>query len=186
MKTDKELYKTILNKYLDDDFIKNLALNSARVEAQGYMNWSRIEETVEFALKCGFKKIGVAFCVGLREEAKVLVDILEKNGFKVCSVMCKNGSIPKETLGLKKREKVNPDRYEAMCNPIGQAMLLNRERTELNIIFGLCVGHDTLFIMHSQAPVTCLVVKDRVLAHNPIGAIYTCKHYYKRIYNIKK
>lgn len=81
---------------------------------------------------------------------------------------------------MKEHEKVRPGRYEVICNPIAQAMLLNKEKTDLNIIFGLCVGHDTLFIMHSEAPVTCLAVKDRVLAHNPMGAIYTSYHYYRR------
>jgi len=38
---------------------------------------------------------------------------------------------------------------------------------------GLCVGHDMLFTRHSRAPVTTLVVKDRVLAHNPAGALYS-------------
>jgi len=92
----------------------------------------------------------------------------------------KSGSIPKERLGLKDSEKVKPGRYEVICNPIAQAMLLNKENTDLNIILGLCVGHDTLFIMYSKAPVTCLAVKDRVLAHNPLGAIYTSYHYYKK------
>ena len=157
-----------------------MALNAARVEAKGYLKWTRVEETIEFARRCGFKKLGVAFCVGVRKEAKILVDILEKNGFEVCSVICKTGSIPKEELDLKKDEKIIPDRYEVICNPIAQAMLLNEENTDLNILFGLCVGHDTLFIMHSKAPVTCLAVKDRVLAHNPMGAIYTSHHYYRK------
>jgi uncharacterized metal-binding protein len=56
-----------------------------------------------------------------------------------------------------------------MCNPIAQAMIMNREKTELNIIVGLCVGHDSTFI-RSEAPVTVLVAKDRVLCHNPAGA----------------
>lgn len=30
---------------------------------------------------------------------------------------------------------------------------------------------------HSQAPVTTLVVKDRVLAHNPAGALYSAYYW---------
>ena len=176
----RKIYEFTKEKYLKDEKIKNLALNAARVEAKGYLKWTRVEETIEFARRCGFKKLGVAFCVGVRKEAKILVDILEKNGFEVCSVICKTGSIPKEELDLKKDEKIIPDRYEVICNPIAQAMLLNEENTDLNILFGLCVGHDTLFIMHSKAPVTCLAVKDRVLAHNPMCAIYTSHHYYRK------
>ena len=62
-----------------------------------------------------------------------------------------------------------------------QARILNREGTDLNVIVGLCVGHDTLFIKHSEAPVTCLIVKDRVLAHNPAAALYASGSYYKRL-----
>ena len=94
------------------------------------------------------------------------MQVLKKNGFTVNSVVCKNGSIPKEFLRIQEQEKLRPNTYEPMCNPIGQAMALNKSQTDLNIILGLCVGHDTLFIKYSQAPVTVLAVKDRVLGHN--------------------
>ena len=60
-----------------------------------------------------------------------------------------------------------------MCNPAGQAAMLNEAGSQLNIICGLCVGHDAIFSRASRAPVTTLIVKDRVLAHNPAGAIYS-------------
>ena len=66
-----------------------------------------------------------------------------------------------------------------MCNPIGQARLLNEQNTEFNIALGLCVGHDSLFYRESQGLVTTLVAKDRVLAHNPCGAIYCADGYFK-------
>ena len=71
-----------------------------------------------------------------------------------------------------------------MCNPIGQALHLNEEKTDLNILFGLCVGHDTLFIKHSEAPVTVFAVKDRVLCHNPVAAIYQADAYYLSLIHI--
>ena len=133
---------------------------------------------------CSFKKLGLAFCVGMEKEANALCKILEHNGFEVQSIACKNGSIPKEFLGIKENEKLRPGTYEPMCNPIGQAVFLNKAQTELNIILGLCVGHDSLFIKYSDAPVTVFVVKDRVLAHNPIGALYLSDSYYKsKLYN---
>jgi uncharacterized metal-binding protein len=74
-----------------------------------------------------------------------------------------------------------------MCNPIGQAVFLNKAQTELNIMLGLCVGHDSLFIKYSNAPITVFAVKDRVLAHNPLGAIYLSDSYYKnKLYNLQK
>ena len=61
-------------------------------------------------------------------------------------------------------------------------MLREKEHgTDLNVIVRLCVGHDTLFIKHSEAPVTYLIVKDRVLAHNPAGALHAMDTYYRRL-----
>jgi uncharacterized metal-binding protein len=62
-----------------------------------------------------------------------------------------------------------------------QAKILNKQKTDLNVIVGLCVGHDSLFIKYSQAPVTTLITKDRILGHNPAAALYTSGFYYKRL-----
>jgi len=175
---EKEEQEKIKRAYLEDANYQ-LAYNSALVEAEGYCKSTRLEETMDFAKKCGFKKLGLAFCVGLSHEAKILSSILRHNGFNVNSVICKNGSIPKEFLKIKDNEKVRSGTVEAMCNPIGQAFFLNSAQTDFNIVLGLCVGHDSLFIKYSKAPVTVLAVKDRVLAHNPLGAIYLSESYYK-------
>ena len=76
---------------------------------------------------------------------------------------------------------MRPGAHESACNPIAQARLLAEHGTDLNVIVGLCVGHDTLFIKHSEAPVTYLIVKDRVLAHNPAGALHAMDTYYRRL-----
>jgi len=67
----------------------------------------------------------LAFCAGVREEAKRIAAVLRSNGFEVYSVICKTGSVPKEELGITNEEKVRPGSYEPMCNPIGQAKLLS-------------------------------------------------------------
>lgn len=157
-----------------------LAHESALVEAEGYCQQTRVEEIINFAKKCGYKKLGVAFCVGLAKEAKVFASILRHHGFEVESVICKSGSIPKNFIGISNDEQVRPCTYEPMCNPIGQAKFLSSAKTELNILLGLCVGHDSLFIKHSDAPVTVFAVKDRVLGHNPLAAIYLAEGYYKK------
>ena len=157
-----------------------LARNSALVEAEGYCKKTRIEEIMDFAKKCNYNRIGVAFCIGLKKETKILHEILRKNDFQVESVICKSGSISKSFIGIEREEQVRPHcEHEAMCNPIGQAKLLNKANTDLNLILGLCVGHDSLFIKYSEAPVTVLAVKDRVLGHNPIQALYQADSYYK-------
>jgi uncharacterized metal-binding protein len=141
----------------------------------------RVQETCEFAQKMGYKKIGVAFCMGLHKEALLLTQILKAQGFEVISVNCKAGGIPKETIGIKEEEKIHIGEFESMCNPIAQAMILNEEKTDLNILVGLCVGHDSLFLKYAKAFCTALVVKDRVLGHNPVAALYTSSSYYARM-----
>lgn len=163
----------------DDPAQRVLALAAARTEAAGYCQETRVEEVMSFARRLGARRLGLAFCIGLYREAAVAQEILEAHGFEVRSVCCKVGSIPKEEIGLTDAEKVRPGQYEALCNPIGQAMLLNEAGTQLNVVVGLCVGHDSLFFRHSQAPVTVLVAKDRVLGHNPVAALYSS--YYRRL-----
>lgn len=170
--------------YRADENIKHLALSAAQVEATGYCQWSRVQEIMEFARRIGAEHLGIANCVGLVHETRLLQEILEANGFKVSSICCKVGSIPKEEIGLKDEEKIHPGNFEALCNPIGQAMLLNEAGTGLNIAVGLCVGHDSLFFRHSVAPVTVLVAKDRVTGHNPVAALYTSHSYYRRLRDI--
>jgi uncharacterized metal-binding protein len=167
--------------YHSDPEIQKLALSAARVEASGYCRWPRVQEVMEFARGIGATRLGIATCVGLIREAGLLQEILEANGFQVSSVCCKVGSIPKEEIGLADDEKVRPGQFEALCNPVGQAKLLNEAGTELNIVVGLCVGHDSLFFKHSAAPVTVLVAKDRVTGHNPVAALYTSHSYYRRL-----
>lgn len=172
---------------LAEPAIKKMARESALVEAEGYTRWTRVEETVEFAHRMGYKKLGMAFCAGFKEEARILHKILTANGFEVASVCCKNGSIPKEELDLVDAQKVRPGSYEAICNPIGQAKVLNKEKTDFNIMMGLCVGHDSLFLKNAEAPTTCLVAKDRAMAHNPVGALYCHDGYFKkRLYELHK
>lgn len=153
----------------DAEVLKSLSV-SARIESRYYMKKNRIEELILYAKWMGYKKLGVAFCIGLQNEAEVICDILSQH-FDVSSVCCKVCGINKSDFAL---ERLHEDtEVEAMCNPIGQAKIFNKEKTDLNVVLGLCIGHDILFTKYSEAPVTTLAVKDRVLAHNPLGAIYS-------------
>ena len=153
---------------------------AAQVEAAGYCRWTRVEETMEFARRLGYQRLGIAFCYGLRQEAATLAGILTDNGFTVVAAICKNGGIAKAELALPPEYQLHPEaERETMCNPVGQALYLAKEQTQLNILLGLCVGHDAVFLRHSAAPTTVLVVKDRVLCHNPAGALYQAQGYYR-------
>jgi tRNA-Thr(GGU) m(6)t(6)A37 methyltransferase TsaA len=148
---------------------------AAEVEATGYMQWPRAQEIVEFCRRAGYRRVGIAFCAGLAEEAAVYAKMLAQE-FEVSSVCCKVCGLPKTDFGLPRLHEEDPD--EVMCSPVAQADLLGRAGTELNVVIGLCVGHDALFYRHSRAPVTTLVAKDRVLGHNPAAVLYS--RYWRR------
>lgn len=173
-----EVIEKVRGLYAEEEN-RTISVISAEIEDEFYRQYTRVEETVEFAGRMGFHKIGIATCVGLIEESRVLAKILRKNGFEVFGAVCKVGSFQKTDAGVPQEHITKTGRI--MCNPILQAEILNRNDTELNIIMGLCVGHDSLFCKYSNAPVTTLVVKDRVLAHNPVGALYQTKSYYDRL-----
>ncbi len=173
----KEEMEEVKKLYEEGDN-KKLAHEAALTEAIGYCEKTRLEEVMDFAHRMGYEKIGIAHCIGLKKEARAFCDVLKHNGFKVETVACKSGYIPKEFINISNFEKIDPGTFETMCNPIGQAYLLDREGTDLNVILGLCVGHDTLFMKYSKAPVTVLATKDRVLAHNAMAALYLADGYY--------
>jgi len=189
-KNNKSIEEFVVAEYKKPDIRKFVRMASIQ-EAECYTNRDvkpyvlhpvkpRVQEICEFADKMSYKKLGIAFCSGLHSEARVLTNILQFHGFQVVSVVCKVGCIPKEAIGLKEDEKVMIGEFESMCNPIMQAAVLNQAKTDFNILVGLCVGHDSLFFKYSNALTTVLVAKDRVLAHNPAGAIYTADSYYAR------
>ncbi len=142
---------------------------------------TRLEEIISLSKRMGYRKLGLAFCIGLASEAEILTGLLTDVGFEVVSVCCKAGGIAKEQIGVKDSEKISPGHYESMCNPIAQAEILNREVCEFNIMIGLCVGHDALFLKHARALTTVFAVKDRVLGHNPMAALYQSRAYYRRL-----
>ncbi len=166
-----------------------LARHASLQEAAGYVErerearpaLTRIEEVCAFAARTGYRRLGLAFCAGLAAEAKIVDEVFAARGFEVVSVVCKVGAVAKEELGLADADKVRPGTRESMCHPLAQAEILNRAGTELNVLLGLCVGHDALFLKHAEAPCTVLAVKDRVLGHNPLAAVYHAGSYRRHL-----
>ena len=144
-----------------------------------------MEETIEFIQRMGYKKIGIASCVGLMPETRIFTKILKALGIEYYTVGCKLGAVDKTVIGIPNEKKLNGGcGHESMCNPILQAKELEAQGTDFNIVIGLCVGHDTLFLHHSHTPTTVMIVKDRVLAHNPVAALYTANGMYSRFKDI--
>lgn len=177
MKVYPEIQKQAKELYKNDEFVKKSTGVASTVEAQGYIKWPRLKDTIEYAKGMGFKKLGLAFCIGLIREAEKVAEILEKYGFDVCGVCCKTGSVKKTDVGV-------PEEYTMYsktgyiigwitCNPAAQALLLNEVKTDMNIIIGLCVGHDITFTRLSNAPVTTLIAKDRSSHHNPGAVLFS-------------
>jgi uncharacterized metal-binding protein len=171
----------VLELYQGDGEEARASRAAAEVEGTYYGKLTRVEEIIAFANRIGAKRIGIATCVGLIEETRVFVKILDAHGLKSYSVLCKVGAVDKTEIGIPEELKVLKGSHESICNPIFQAKLLNAQKTDLNVIVGLCVGHDSLFMKHSDALVTTLITKDRVLGHNPAAALYTAGFYYKRL-----
>ena len=182
MKNLADVVEQAREEMFNNEISRELATRASMVEAEGYMRWPRLREIMEYSRKLGIKRIGIAFCIGLRREANYASQALENAGFEVYSVCCKVGGINKLDLGIPKEFTLRKGDYEAICNPIGQAMILNALETELNVVIGLCVGHDSLFYRYSKAPVVTLIAKDRVTRHNPAAVLYT--GYYQRIFGI--
>ena len=181
-----DLLDEVRQEIATDETLRQLLAASARTEATDYPMASRMENTIDFARRLGAQRLGIATCVGCLREARLAQEILESHGFEVWSVGCKAGSIPKEEVGLRDDEKIHPGAFEPICDPVAQARLLNRAGTDLNIVVGLCVGHDSIFFKYSDAPATVLIAKDRVSGHNPAAALYTSHSYYQRLWGDQK
>jgi len=180
-KVDSDTQAAARARY-DEPETGKIARESAWVESAGYCAWTRVEEVVQFAKRMGYLKIGIANCISFVDHAYVLSGILESHGFAVVSIACKNGSIPKEAVGIQDHEKIHPGHFEALCNPVAQAEMLNAHGCEFNVVMGLCIGHDSLFFKYANALSTVLVAKDRVLGHNPIAALQLADSYYSRLW----
>lgn len=129
--------------------------NSARLNGQ-----NRVDELIKYAETAGLKRIGIANCISLQKESDILKERLSEK-FEVYAIDCKCGKIPAAEI-------LNDDSLKGLtCNPAGQAEYLTEKKTELNISFGLCMGHDILFNQKSTVPTTTLIVKDREHKHNP-------------------
>lgn len=123
---------------------------------------SRFEEIVLFARAQGYREIALAYCFSMETLAQKVEAALKTEGFRVSSVRCSVGGVRENEVAPELGASVN-------CNPIGQALSMNRSRADLVIEMGLCLGHDVLFHQYLKKPFTVLVVKDRKHNHNPVA-----------------
>ncbi|MBR0084990.1 MAG: DUF1847 domain-containing protein [Lachnospiraceae bacterium] len=174
---EKEALEEALATYDNNPEDKKIMQMAALVEYENYGVFTRVQEIIDFCRRMGFKKVGIATCIGLIKEAQIAARIFRNAGLEVFGQSCKAGMIPKSRFDIP--EKCNAVGAD-ICNPIFQAKHINKLGTELNVIVGLCVGHDSLFYKYSEALCTTLITKDRVTGHNPAAALYTEYSYYKK------
>ena len=128
----------------------------------------RIKEALLLAKELKLNRIGFAVCTSMEWEMGHIKKLFTREGFQVFTASCQIGRVNAVSRGVSEVK----DFVRSSCNPIAQAEILNSEDTQLNFILGLCMGHDILFNLYSKAPVSTLIVKDRVTGNNPAAALY--------------
>jgi uncharacterized metal-binding protein len=144
---------------------KKILNNSYEVVIDTNACESRVEEVREFCKKMNYKKIGIAFCKGLRKYGEKLDEIFSED-FEVYSVCCNVCGLTRDEI---KVPKMTESAEELACNPLGEAKVLNEKKVDFTIMVGFCIGHDLLFQKNIKSPTTILIVKDRKYRHNSIG-----------------
>ena len=146
--TDEEA-ALLRHDYEEDAETYEFMKATAETTARGFADQlCRAAEPLDYARRMGYKKIGVAFCAGVADEARIFAKILRIHNYKVVGYTCKVGALSNAQMGLK----------ESCC--------------DLNVLMGLCVGHDSYFYKLSDAPVTTLMTKDKAMVNNPGAALW--------------
>ena len=143
---EKHELDEVVDLYNNDPLVRKIAQAFAEVEGAFYGRYTRVEEFMEFSRRIGARKIGIATCVGLINESRILSKILRFNGFEVYGVACKVGAVDKKAIGI--GQEFIMKEGESICNPILQAKLLEKAGTELNVVIGLCLGHNSVVCLY--------------------------------------
>ncbi len=163
-----------INPSSEEKEIKHMLEATLDIACEEERKLCRLSELIYFCLEMKYKRIGIAYCTDLQEPAEILTQVLRRF-FDVFPVCCKIGGVSvDDPFSFKNADSDRGERRKYIaCNPRGQAEALNKLGTDLNVIVGICIGADSIFTHASDAPVTTLFVKDKSLANNPIGALYS-------------
>lgn len=173
IKKSPDIQKEAISLYEEDDFQRKSNIAATIANRQGIR--PRLRDIIEYAKIMGFKKLGIASCGAYQTETSKTAEILNRFDFEVSSVCCATGVDKAIDIELPKGLEIYPKmgyNFEYIsCNPVAQALLLNKAKTDMNLIIGLCVGHDISFTQLSEAPVVTLFVKDRLARFDPAETI---------------
>jgi len=126
---------------------------------------SRLAEIVEFSKSMNFQNIGIAYCWGMENDARLVSQYLRESGLKPYPVSCTTGGFKQSDVNADSTNKA------VACNPLAQAEQLNQEVVDFTLTMGLCLGHDIIFQKQIKSYTSTLIVKDRVHGNNPIKAL---------------
>jgi len=171
---DQETLAECKKEYFEKDGGKlYLSTMETALEAKD-LGETRTLEAIRFAKKNGWKKIGIAHCIGYCDEAAAAARLIKDAGLECETIVCCNGGIDLcEYTEIPEKHLDDVEHHYAVgCNPIGQAKYLEKAGTDFNLVFGLCVGHDALFIKYSHVLASVIMVKDRSRYHEPRSGLY--------------
>lgn len=171
-----DLHERARQLYQDPE--NHAIMEAAAKVSESTASSTRVQDTIKFASLMGAKRIGIASCTIMLEETRTLAQLLAQAGFAVETVGCKLEGNRRADLDL--APLPGDEEGGVVCNPIMQALLLNEAGTDLNVLMGICVGHDALFCKYSEAPVTTFAAKDFLTGHNPCAALYTARSCYDK------
>ena len=140
----------------------------------------RILEIVEFAKKMDYRRVALIFCIGLRNEASAGAQVLCKPWarYDLRCLQGGTGSQGGDGAGGGPEGVAGIFRIHVQPHPPGPTCQSLRDPSS-TCCLGLCVGHDSLVFKYAEAPCTVLAVKDRLLGHNPLAAVYHMEGYYR-------
>jgi uncharacterized metal-binding protein/rhodanese-related sulfurtransferase len=154
-----------LHKYAVEDNQRIVQSASVLVDNGRAGTLNRLEEIVEYAKDRKYKTLGVAYCYGLENEAKILQTHLSNAGFQTAMVSCTVDGVTEADIDSKKSDQ------SISCNPLGQANVINGSGAEFTVLMGLCLGHDILIQKQLNMDFTTWLVKDRVSQHRPLDGL---------------
>jgi tRNA-Thr(GGU) m(6)t(6)A37 methyltransferase TsaA len=146
-------FPTLTDLYGDPVSLE-LLRNAALVEARGYGRWTRLREVVELSRLMGFRKLGLACGPDMIPVAELASESMAGRGL----------------------EPVLPP-PPAWGDPLTQARFFRDTPTDLNVVTGLSVAAEALFLKASEAPAAVLIARDLRFHHNSAAALYLSRSY---------
>ncbi|MDP6393912.1 MAG: hypothetical protein QF466_00465 [Desulfobacterales bacterium] len=104
--------------------------------------------------------------------------VRELENMNIGGLLTKSARIHPDHLSLVHgRKRLTYAQFHARTNRLANFYMLGNKF----FIMRIYCGHDSLFLRYSKAPCTVLAVKDRLLGHNPLAAIYNIDSYYRAL-----